>query len=299
MPIYKKTNGKYKMLKSVPLIKEKILQNTIEENLMEMLEMHFLATEYGISPGRIIDTLAVDTTGAPVIIEYKRNKNDNVINQALSYLKWLLAQKVDFFEMLVQKKLGKEFAEKLTIDWKNPRVICVAEAYNKFDLDTVEVVPLRIELYKYINYENDTFLLEPLNVAENKPITKELAAGAGGETSTEEYTVESLLQNIPANVVSLFQDLRQRIIAIDDSIAEKVTRYYIAYRVAKNFAEVSFAKGHIKIHMRPVDFTDPKKMVDKIPDGYNWTLNKRIYLKTEDDLDYVVEIIEQSYKDVL
>jgi hypothetical protein len=42
--------------------------------------------------------------------------------------------------------LGKEVADKINLDWNNPRVICIAESYSKFDIDTVEVVPLRIEL---------------------------------------------------------------------------------------------------------------------------------------------------------
>jgi hypothetical protein len=40
-------------------------------------------------------------------------------------------------------------------------------------------------------------------------------------------------------------------------------------------------------------------LVDKIPEGYNWTMDRRIYLKGPDDLDYVVGIIEQSYQSVL
>jgi len=39
--------------------------------------------------------------------------------------------------------------------------------------------------------------------------------------------------------------------------------------------------------------------VDKIPEGYNWTMDRRVYLKTKEDLDYVFTLIEQSYKDVL
>jgi len=101
-----------------------------------------------------------------LIIEYKRNKNDNVINQALSYLKWPKAQKLEFFQMLMQQKLGKVVADTITLDWKNPRVICIAESYSKFDIDTVEVVPLRIELYKFRFYENDVFSLEPVNIVE-------------------------------------------------------------------------------------------------------------------------------------
>jgi hypothetical protein len=63
--------------------------------------------------------------------------------------------------MLMQQKLGKTVADTIKLDWKNPRVICIAESYSKFDIDTVEVVPLRIELYKYRFYDEGIFSLEP------------------------------------------------------------------------------------------------------------------------------------------
>jgi len=298
MPIYKKHDGKYKKLKNVQLPKEKALQEIVESNLQEMLDMYFLETEYPTTFGGRIDTLAVDYSGAPVIIEYKLNKNENVINQALSYLKWLKAQKVDFFEMLVQKKLGKEIADKLKIDWKNPRVICIAESYSKFDIDTVEVVPLRIELLLYRHYENDIFFLEPVTVNESKSPAATTPA-ISDSSSSEEFSVDALIANIPPGIVAMYQEMRQRILALDESINEKATRHYVAYRVTKNFAEVILGKQHIKIHMRSLDYIDPLKMVDKIPEGYNWTLDRRIYLKKESDLDYVMGILEQAYKDVL
>ena len=298
MPIYNKISGKFKKLKLIPFPKEKALQDIVENNLQEMLDMYFLATEYSTTSGGRIDTLAVDFTGAPVIIEYKLNKNDNVINQGLSYLKWLKAQKVDFFEMLVLKKLGKQIAEKLKIDWKSPRVICIAEQYSKFDIDTVEVVPLRIELFHYRYYENDLFFLEPLTVTDNK--TPSAAVPVVSETvASEEASVEALILNIPPSIVAMYQEMRQRLLTLDDAIKEKATRYYVAYRVTKNFAEVTIAKQHIKIHMRPVDYDDPRNLVEKIPEGYNWTLDKRVYLKHESDMDYIMGLLEQSYKDVL
>src|SRR3954471_21847845 len=120
MAIFKEDNGKLKKLRITTFSKEKNLQILIQDNLLEVLDMHLLASEYPTTFGGRIDTLAVDITGAPVIIEYKLSKNENVINQALSYLRWLKAQKVEFFEMLVIKKLGKEIAEKIQIDWNNP-----------------------------------------------------------------------------------------------------------------------------------------------------------------------------------
>jgi predicted transport protein len=40
-------------------------------------------------------------------------------------------------------------------------------------------------------------------------------------------------------------------------------------------------------------------MFEKIPDGYNWTMDRRVYLKNKSELDYVFGLIEQSYKDVI
>lgn len=298
MPIFKLKSGKLKMLNMVPLDKEKNLQTLLEENLMEVLELRFLASEYVTTFGGRIDTLAVDANGAPVIIEYKRNKNENVINQALSYLKWLKAQKAEFFQMLMINKLGRAIAEHIKLDWHNPRVICVAEAYSKFDIDTVEVIPLRIELFKYRYYEDDIFVLESLNVAEqpkfNVPVLGSKVDDVGAESMTQ-----SLMGKASPSIAELFGVLRERILAIDENIIEKPTTLYMAFRVTKNFAEIHIGKNQLKIHLRPIQYDDPKGIVEKIPDGYNWTMDRRIYLNSADDLDYVFGIIEQSYKNVL
>ena len=297
MPIYVEKNGSLKKLKSYAIDKEKKLQELVEQNLMEVLDMHFLATEYTTTFGGRIDTLAVDRNGAPVIIEYKRGKNDNVINQALSYLKWLQAQKVEFFEMLIIKTLGNEISKELKIDWQNPRVICIAESYSKFDIDTVEVIPMRIELLKYRYYENGIFSLEPLNASEQKTSNKETVDNPS--KSPIDYSVEQHLQKPSEKIKNIFQDLRSRIFEIDENIKEKATSMYIGYRVTKSFAEIHIGKNQIKMYLRPIEYNDPKKMVEKIPDGYNWTLNHRVYIKEKDELDYIFGLIEQSYQDVL
>jgi predicted transport protein len=205
-----------------------------------------------------------------VIIEYKRNKNDNVINQALSYLKWLKAQKLEFFQMLMQQKLGKAVADSITLDWKNPRVICIAESYSKFDIDTVEVVPLRIELYKYRFYEGDVFSLEPVNVEEKNEAVLVKIDAAKAEVDTT--SIEDLRSKGSELIRHLFDSLDERIRLLDETITARATSFYVAYRLGNNFADVQIGKNQIKIHMRPADFDDPKGLIEKIPDGYNRTL---------------------------
>ncbi|PSR54958.1 hypothetical protein AHMF7605_16320 [Adhaeribacter arboris] len=304
MPIFKEDSGQLKKLKINSLSKEKSLQLLIENNLLEVLDMHLLASEYSTTFGGRIDTLAVDMDGAPVIIEYKLNKNDNVINQALSYLRWLKAQKVEFFEMLVIKKLGKEVSDKLKIDWNNPRVICIAENYSKFDIDTVEVIPMRLELFKYRYYENGIFSLESLNT--NSPTSEK----------SENLKVNSILENIslinedtnnikkglikaPSSIQNLFEELRSRILQLDENIVEKKTAIYIAYRVSKNFAEVHLGKQQIKLYLRSVNYEDPLNKIEKVPETYQYTMDCRTYIRNTEDLDYVMKLVEQSYNDVI
>ncbi|WP_343662568.1 DUF5655 domain-containing protein [Chryseobacterium mucoviscidosis] len=292
-----KKDGKLKKLHSYTATKEKEIQNLIERNLLEVLDMHFLATEYTTNGGRI-DTLAVDRNGAPVIIEYKRNKNDNIINQGLSYLRWLQAQKIEFFQMLILKKFGDEFLKSFIIDWKNPRVICIAESYNKFDIDTVEVIPMRIELFKYRYYDNGIFSLVPINVNEQiQKSNNDLTTNA--ESELLNLNLDSHLIKANENIKDLFKDLRSKIFELDENIIEKITTLYVAYRLAKNFVEIHIAKNHLKIHLRPIDYNDPENLVEKISDKYQWTMDRRIYLKNEESMDYVFNIIEQSYKDVI
>lgn len=310
MPIFKNIDGKLQQLNALALSKEKHLQKLIEDNLLDVLEMHLLASEYPTTHGGRIDTLAIGVDDAPVIIEYKRNRNDNVINQALSYLKWLKAQKKEFFEMLVTKKLGQDKAE--NIDWKNPRVICIAESYSKFDLDTVEVVPLRIELYKFRYYENDIFSLEKVNgdeekiknieVAFPKPISEIFEKPLSTFNDPITVDINKHFSKSSAEVAALFVVLQGKIFELDDNIEERITKGSIGFKITKLFVEVHIQKNRILLHLRKLKnavYNDPENRIDTVPDSFGWSLNSRVPIINEEDLNYVMPLIEQSYRDVL
>lgn len=75
-------------LEAKTAVLEKDLQNHIERHMEVLLGVRFLATEYSTGKthkGRI-DSLGLDENGCPVIVEYKRHTNENVINQRLFYL---------------------------------------------------------------------------------------------------------------------------------------------------------------------------------------------------------------------
>lgn len=298
MPIFSNQNGKLTMLNAVAFDKERALQQLVEQNLLETLDMYFIASEYHTGSGRI-DTLAIDRDGAPTIIEFKRNKNDNVINQSLSYLKWIKAQRQEFFERLMFNRLGSELAESIRLDWNHPRIVCVAESYSRYDMDTVEVVPLRIDLFKYRLYEGGLFSLDMVSVNEQHKnrveASLEMSADAA-QTITQGMKEQSGSSNTTRQ---MFDELREKILALDENIVEKPGRRAIAYRLAKNFCEILIKKDSLVIDLRPIDYQDPRGLVSKIYEGYVVTMNRRVTLSDPRDLDYMFGIIQQSYKNVL
>jgi predicted transport protein len=300
MPVFHISNGKLKQLNVIPQSKERHLQKLIEENLLEILDLHFLATEYTTTSGGRIDTLAIATDGAPVIIEYKRNRNDNVITQALFYLRWLKTQKAEFFEMLVSKK-GLD--EKIRVNWKNPQVICIAESYSKYDIDALEEISANLELYRYKYYENNIFALENVKGEEERPryieqiiLDKQISKS---RTSVNSIELETFLNGKQSNLKDIFLIIRDRIFEMDDTINEKINNKYVGFRVSKMFAEVHIQKSKVLLYLRPIVYDDPKEKLYKVPDSYNWVLDRRVYIDNESDIDYVMGLVEQSYKDVL
>lgn len=303
MPVFKTIEGdSLKKLNVVQLSKERDLQRLVEKNLIETLGLQFLATEYTTTSGGRIDTLAVDADGAPVIIEYKKNRNDAVINQALSYLKWLKTQKPEFFQKLMIDKLGQKAFDEIGLDWKNPRVICIAESYSRFDLDTVHFVNTRIELIRYRMYEDGVFSLDALNVLESAAVTEEVKEEPKLTAKVEEEStpaVDNFLTKCSPAVREMYEDLREQILALDEAIIEKPTTLYVGYKMSNNFADVHFQKSGLKVFLRPTDYVDPRSFVKQVSDGYGWKLNRYFQITSADDIGYVMGLIEQSYKDVL
>ena len=134
-------NPQVEKLQPSEFVIEKKLQKLIEENMEKIFNVRFLKTEYIITGGRM-DSIGIDENCCPVIFEYKRSSNENVINQGLFYLDWLMDHKGDF-KLMVLEKLGGESAEK--IDWSAPCVICVASDFTKYDVNAVNQIGRNIK----------------------------------------------------------------------------------------------------------------------------------------------------------
>ena len=73
-----------RQLVSSEVLLERELQTLIEKNMETLFGVRFLKSEYSITNGRM-DSIGIDENNCPVIFEYKRSSNENVINQGLFY----------------------------------------------------------------------------------------------------------------------------------------------------------------------------------------------------------------------
>ena len=154
LKLFRITNGSAQELMGKSVALEVSLQRLIEANMETLFGVRFLATEYSTGAkhrGRI-DSLGLDETGSPVIFEYKRAVNESVINQGLFYLDWLVDHKGEF-QLLVMEKLDQDAAN--DIDWRNPRVICVASGFTRYDENAVMQMSRSIELVRYQDFEGE------------------------------------------------------------------------------------------------------------------------------------------------
>ena len=255
--LYRLKDGKAKELQGESIALEKSLQNLIEANSEELLGIRFLASEYdtGKAHGGRIDSLGIDEDNCPVVLEYKRTSNENVINQGLFYLDWLMDHRADF-ELLVLKKLGKTASE--AIDWDQPRLICIAGDYIKYDLHAVRQINRNIELMRYKRFGDDLLMLELVNaVTAEQPTLQHRAKPADpmrGKDRPEEKPEGRLLD--------LYEELKAFIMALGDDVSFKQLKLYKSFRRIKNFACVWVGTKELNIWLK----LDPK--LETIEEGF-------------------------------
>ena len=231
---------------------EKSLQTLMEGHLEDFLAVRFLATEYttGKTHGGRIDTLGIDENGCPVIIEYKRSTNQNVINQGLFYLDWLLDHKAAF-KLLVMEKYGPKTAD--DIEWSSPRLLCIAGDFTKYDEHAVQQMNRNIELIRYRRFGSQLLLLELVNAvsaAPNQPgpgPKKTKPPGSKAAKSIEDYIARA-----DTELTDLYETLKEFLLNLGDDVQMKMLKWYVAFRRIKNFAcvEVHPQKRQLVIYLR-------------------------------------------------
>ncbi|WP_411573529.1 DUF5655 domain-containing protein [Streptomyces fradiae] len=278
------------------------LQRRVEAGLEQMLGIRFVASEYATGPwhrGRI-DTLGLDENGSPVVIEFKKGSDSGVLSQAVSYLSWLRSAQHEF-AALVRKVLGAEAAE--SVDWRRPRMVCIAAGFSHHDRVAVQWLPERIDLVRYRVFEGGLLSLllvdsSPGSVsAASSRRSRERDAVVGSAPATPAPTGAGL---VPESLRDLYAELDEALTAWGE-VDVAPLRHYIAYRRLVNVASVIFRPKHeaILVYLR----LDPDTVV--LEEGFTRDMrgighlgpgNLEVRLVSAADLEKAAPLIRRAFE---
>lgn len=295
-------NEKAIELNTSAVAKERNIQKLVEENSETLLNVRFLKTEHAFKAedghNARIDTLGLDENNCPVIIEYKKDSKDTVINQGLFYMDWLVKHPKDF-AWLVLETFGKKVADEL--DWSQPRLICIAQDFSRYDEFAIKQMPANIDLIRYRIYENNHLLFELVN-SSNDDVVKTTSHNASenkkdhGSNKKVKTVLEKLDVASPA-IKSLYETLDDYLLSLGDDVQKKTLMHYIAYRRLKNFASVQFNFNKIMIYVN-IDAENIKLEKGFTRDvrnlGHFGTGKLEITIKNIEELEKAKPLIQQS-----
>lgn len=296
---------------------EKPLQTLIEANLWPLLNIHFIASEHstGKTHGGRIDSLGLDENNGPVILEYKRSVGENVINQGLFYLDWLMDHKAEF-KLLVLDKLGAVAAD--AIDWSAPRVVCIAADFTRYDGHAVQQIGRNIELIRYRRFGDDLLLLESASAggdASTKAAPGRLSKTAAAKPDAlpvalpgpvvakgtgPDKSFAEMLAGLSAPMQQLLASLEDYTLSLGDDVQRKELRLYAAFKRLKNFATVVLHKKDCLLLYLHVDPGPALRVLPKARDvthiGHWGTGHLEVTLSNLADLDAAKPFINAAYE---
>jgi predicted transport protein len=301
MPLFSINQGKLDRINKISFKLEKDIQKLTEKNLNEIFGLEFVRTEFQLNNLRI-DSLAFDNeTNSFVIIEYKRDKNFSVIDQGYAYLALLLNNKAEF--ILEYNELKEKYLKREDIDWSQSRVIFVSPQFTKYQQQAIEFKDLPIELWEISKYTNETVLFNQLKSPDTSEsintVSSKSKAVQKVSKEVKKYNEEDHLNNTSEEIAELYSQVKERIIELGDNIEIKPLKIYIAFKSSKNFVYTEFTRNTIKLclNLKKGSLDDPKNMAKDVSNiGHHGNGDYEINLTPEDDLDYLMTLIKQSYK---
>ena len=264
-----------------------------------MLGIRLLGSEYRTGSrhrGRI-DTLGIDENASPVIIEYKRAMNENVINQGLFYLDWLLDHQAEF-QLLVLEKLGKETAD--AIDWSGPRLLCITGGFTRYDEHAVQQMDRNIELVRYRRFGEGLLMLELVNAVQAEHGSS--VQGSPVQSKSKQKTTSEVLPAIDGALQDTYQALRAFLFGLGDDVQEKALKNYVAFKRLRNFARVKVRpkRGTILVYLwtNPETINLESEFTRDLRDinHYSGTGDLEVTIRILEDLERAKPLLQISYE---
>lgn len=294
---------KLKPVSNIKFDLEKEIQVLFETNLEELFNLQFVKSEFSIKNFRI-DTLGYDSENKSfVIVEYKKDRNFSVIDQGYTYMSLMLNNKSDF--ILEYNENCGGVLKRDDVDWTQSKVIFISPHFTEYQKHSINFKDVPFELWEVKKYENNM-----IGLVQHKTTSDESISSISDESSnvvnqvskevkvyTEEYHFKKNVRR-DEKVVDLYNELKERILNLGE--VEIIPRKeYIGFRKKRPFCDVVFYTDHLRIlvNLKKGQLDDPKNLTKDMSSQGHWgNGDYELRLSPNDELDYVMFLITQSYK---
>jgi len=301
MPLYKIAHKQLELIKEHPFKFERDIQAIVETNLNSLFGLQFVRGEYQLGTLRM-DTLAYDKDSkAFVIIEFKKGANFSVVDQGMSYLGLMLNNKAEFILEYNERCNGSLKRE--DVDWSQSKVLFISPSFTTFQLEAINFKDLPIELWEVRRYSNNTVRFDQhkpaASVASIKTVSKKSDVVEAISREVKTYTEEGHLKVSQPNIVELYSRFRELVLSISSDISVKPMKQYITFRTKTNITDVVVLKKSLKIffNLAKGKLDDPKKLARDVSAIGHWgNGDYQIIISTDDELEYIISLVRQSFK---
>ena len=297
--LFKIKEGKTSRVREDDFKLEKDIQALVEKNMDELLHLEFVATEFSVTNFRI-DSLAFDKeSNAFIIVEYKRGRNESLIDQGYTYLNILFDRKADFvLKYNESKHLNLTIKD---IDWGQSRVIFVSPKFTDYQIRANDFKNNPIELIQISRYESG--IIEIDKIKKNSNIKLETNSFNNGnfiesvDKQIKVYSEEDHLSKGNDEVKELYEKFKN-IITGWNNVDVEAKKVYIAFKGKTNITDVAVLNKALKvfINLRTGELEDPKKIARNINEVGHWgNGDYEVLIKNDDDFEYIMSLIKQSW----
>lgn len=301
MPLYK-IDQALTHIKEIPFKFEKEIQQLTERNLMMLLKLDFIRSEFSLNNFRI-DTLAYNRDSKSfVIIEYKRDKTFSVIDQGYAYLSLMLNNKADF--ILEFNETTNESLKRTDVDWTQSKVIFVSPMFTSYQREAINFKDLPIELWEVKKFENESISFEQIKQASAKESIKTISkTNDTVEAVSKEikvFTEQDHLQKVDFETREMYEQVKERLLAMDDNVTVQPKKQVIGFNVENNiFCDIVLQGRGLKIYLnlKSGELNDPKGITRDVSNVGHWG-NGSYELKISDleDIDYISSLLKDSLR---
>lgn len=300
MTLYTKRATGFTEIKESPFKLEKEIQKFFEANLLSIMSLLPVKSEFTIK-NRRIDTLAFNPESkAFVIIEYKRDKNFSVIDQGFAYLGLMLDNQADFILEYNETLASK--LERKDVDWSQSKVVFVSTGFTETQIEANNFRDLPIELWEVKQYENDSILVNPIKKSNAAPSIKPIAqqSAALNKVSKEiiVYSEQDHVKKASDSVAELFEKFKSAITNLSDGIDIVYLKYWLNFDKGKNtIASIEVQKNSLNvfINKKKGELNDAKGITRDISAiGHYGKGDYLIKVENDSNLEYIMSLIKQA-----